>query len=547
MKHLVYIVTLFFLSLCASCSQEEVTNTTVDKGGNVSISLTLPEKTGATRAPIEIAASHKLRCILEVRSKDATSVLVHRDEMAVTAGDIPAFNFQLVSGEYECLFWVDFIPRENSVAEVITEEGITYQHFTDAYYNTTDLRAVTINDATALFDNDLCYAFFAKKELDCEAENITTTVILARPFGKLTLKEEGEELTTLRKMKVEYPIPSQFNVSTGEPGIATIMATYEKEFAEDNANPVLFSNCLFASSAPEGKALEAIKLTFTTTEEIKGCTIAKGMISLKQNEHKSAKGTLIAGGEVTEQPETNEKPKVGDFFFLDGTWNSELTETNQANCIGIVFATEVGMGDDISNYTCKEILGYVMALNNVTGEGILSGITGNSNRAYLYRQSNGMASVDKFPAGTENKTDYNGYKVTSDLKNSDLYKINEEWSYPVLTHLEKNWTVQVPDNASNWYIPSFAQLMDMIIGCYGNGDVAKIEALSAAYAKVIELKIGKTFNTDSKARPLITSTLNGASEALMIQLKSDGTDIKSSSPGTSSVGYIRPVLTLISK
>ena len=67
-------------------------------------------------------------------------------------------------------------------------------------------------------------------------------------------------------------------------------------------------------------------------------------------------------------PEPSKDPQVGDYFFIDGTWSSELTEENKANCVGIVYAVGAQGGDDISNYPNSEgksIKGYVMALQNV--------------------------------------------------------------------------------------------------------------------------------------------------------------------------------------
>lgn len=545
MKYLAYIVALFILPWLYSCSQDEMSKleSWTDTGKNVSLTVALPGEAIGTRATIEIPATHKLRGILEVWSTDDVPALIYRDEKTASAGSMPDFTFQLESGEYNCLLWADFIPKENEASETV-KEGVSYRHFADGFYNTEDLSNVSVKDASNLFDTDLCDAYFGRITLDYESENINTVVTLTRPFGKLTVEESDvEALTALKGMSVECTSFTTFDVKTGEPTIRTATARLEKMFASDNTDSELFSYYFLLPSNEEGTPLETIKLNFETEDGTKGGSIASGKITLQRNEHKTAKGTLITGsGEVV--PPT-EKPKIGDFFFYNGTWGAELTEANKGNCIGIVFATGADEGDNAEQYGATEILAYVMALDNVTGT-VVSGETGNSNRFYMYRQKTATAPV-KF-AVEENRTAYNGYELTTSYLNSEQYGSAPEWTYPVLTALQTYWAVETPENASPWYVPSFAQLYDIVAGCYGVDGIKVDEALSAAYNKVIDMGLGRRLNLDgSKKRPCITSSLNDNGEALMIQLRPDGTDVSITSGTSASVGYIRPVLTIVSK
>ena len=65
MKKLYFIMTLIFMSLMASCSQEEIVNRETENK-RVSISAEFPGNIASTRASISIPATHKLRCIIEV-------------------------------------------------------------------------------------------------------------------------------------------------------------------------------------------------------------------------------------------------------------------------------------------------------------------------------------------------------------------------------------------------------------------------------------------------------------------------------------------------
>ena len=545
MKYLAYIVVLFILPWLYSCSQDEMSKPEgwANTGKNVSITVALPGEAIGTRATIEIPVTHKLRGILEVWSTDDVPALIYRDEKTALAGSMPDFTFQLESGEYNCLLWADFIPKENEASEAV-KEGVAYRHFADGFYNTEDLSNVSVKDASDLFDTDLCDAYFGQITLDYEVENVNTVVTLARPFGKLTVEESDvEALATLKGMSVECTSFTTFNVVTGEPTSRTTTARLEKVFDSGNTDSELFSYYFLLPSNEEGTPLETIELNFETEDGSKGGSIASGRITLQRNEHKTAKGTLIAGSGEVVLP--TEKPKIGDFFFYNGTWGTELTEANKGNCIGIVFATGTGENDNAEQYGATEILAYVMALDNVTGT-VVSGETGNSNRFYMYRQKTATAPV-KF-ATEENRTAYNGYELTTSYLSSEQYASALEWTYPVLTALQTYWTVGTPENSSPWYVPSFAQLHDIIAGCYGVDGIKANEALSAAYNKVIDMGLGRRLNLDgSKKRPCITSSLNDNGEALMIQLKPDGTDVSITSGTSGSVGYIRPVLTIVSK
>ena len=169
MKNFYFIITVCFLYLLTSCSREEVMNSAEESSNRVCIFPELAEDATATRAQINIAATHKLRCILEVWTKEDSPERVYRDEVAVEAGAIPPFEFALKTGDYICLMWADFIVKE-AVASQVTSEDITYNHFEDTYFDTSNLHRIFIKqeNAETLFDTDLCDAFFAQLELKKE-------------------------------------------------------------------------------------------------------------------------------------------------------------------------------------------------------------------------------------------------------------------------------------------------------------------------------------------------------------------------------------------
>lgn len=567
MKNLFVIITVIFASLLTSCSKEEVMNST-GESNRVCIFAELPEDAAATRAQIGIAATHKLRCIIEVWTKEDLPVLVHREEVAIEAGAIPPFEFALKAGDYNCLMWADFIKKEAGTT-LVTSEGVTYDHFEEIYYRTADLHAVTIldEDAVNLFDTDLCDAFFAQLELKKEEGGVSEQLKLARPFAKLIVKEKDvEKFGELKKMRTIYEVPKGFNVAMGEPISETMNAVYEKTFEEDDQSQVLFTNYIFAPAATSGKALGAMALSFTTNGKM-DCEIAAGSIIIKRNEKASASGNLITEGTIDPDPEPEEgTPKVGDYFFKDGTWNSELTDANKANCVGIVYAVGTQAGDNIGNYgesgADKQILGYVMALESIYGsaeDGLIADESMLNGRIYWYNVKAGLYEtlINTFPyvapLDVENS---NGYANTEGYLSSSAFTDHRtDFYFPALQIFTK-WQGQQSAiaNASKWYIPSFKQLSIAVGGCYGYAGVSsfydfpaveKVEALASAFETAKRQSIAKGFTTGKHF--MLTSTISlkqPGYEPIVILCDNTSAGIKPQQVNKPA-GVIRPVFTIL--
>ena len=228
MKKLYFIMTLIFMSLMASCSQEEIVNRETENK-RVSISAEFPGNIASTRASISIPATHKLRCIIEVWEAEKNPELKYRNEMTVEGGVVaPTFDFALKPGEYNCLIWADLIKKDAVTSEVTIGDEVTYTHFEDTYYDTSDLNSVKVKDAKALFDTDLCDGFFMSMQLKKSDTPVQKVVKLVRPFAKLIVKEnEAEKFATLQKISVSYEMPEAFNVATGEPTAEKVSGLYE--------------------------------------------------------------------------------------------------------------------------------------------------------------------------------------------------------------------------------------------------------------------------------------------------------------------------------
>lgn len=545
MKQLFSIVTILFLCLVSCNEMEEVNGT--GNGGTVNISAEFPDKTVDTRAVVSIPSTHKLRCIIEVWSKEASITPTYRAELAIVGGELPKFKFSLPDGEYECLMWADCIEGEAEATNVTIGDK-SYKHYADLFYDTGDLRKVSILDKTAkdMFDTDLCDAYFARMDFRKQAGVVNETLKLKRPFSKIVVKEnEADKFATLKKFSVKYSVPSAFNVATGEPLPSTMRAEYEKVI-EDKTNPVLFTSYIFTPSS--ATVLGEMGIVFTTDGGNLNYLLDEGVIFLQRNQIINAGGNLIASA-VASPIEPVGDPQIGDYFFADGTWKSSFNEENKADCIGIIFALGEQDGDDISAYgeagNGKKILGYVMALKNSdrsTGVPLL-----------LYKGDDVTRFSFLGESDDVEREKFNGYANTYALLNSDLFVSNKE-NYPVLNGFE-TWlqeTAPKPTaNASAWYIPSFNQLIKIVGYCYGYaGDgfyktkIEPLEVFKTSFQHAISEGIASDFVTNVRERPLQCSTLRKDKPGTWAIRYNDNTK-KVTIKNEVGTGYIRPVFTIL--
>lgn len=582
MKKLYIITALIFMALSVSCNQEEMVNKSAG-GERVSISAELPGDVAATRAQIEVPATHKLRCIIEVWEADRNPDLKYRKEIAVEGGTIPTFDFALKPGDYNCLVWADFIRADAAITEVTVADDITYTHFEDTYYDTSNLNEITVKDAggSMLFDTELCDGFYMNMELKKSESAVQKAVKLVRPFAKLIVKEnEAGKFAGLEHLRVNYEMPKTFNVATGEPGTEMLAAVYDKSFAPEDNSQILFTGYIFTPSI--GFSMGSAILSFKTESGTVKCEIPEGSITLKRNQQLVAGGNLISGGGIEPEPEPvpGDELHVGDYFFIDGTWSSELTESNKDNCVGIVYAVGVHPEDNTGNYGVeaggKSIRGYVMALKNTGIPAELfpeenSRYLLNNSRPYFYMQKEGGGGKDDavtvFTKGNDpDWTKYDGYGATHAILTEPSYSAaTDKKHYPALLVFEQ-WkeTAEKPQNSSGWYIPASGQLYEAVGKCYGftlketdkdyadnvqwgaeniNEDMLLLEALLTA----IDMGIATNFpaNENAKGYYVYTSSLSNDAMPMAIQVGAEQVTSLYPKPNYKTQGIIRPFLTII--
>lgn len=148
-----------------------------------------------------------------------------------------------------------------------------------------------------------------------------------------------------------------------------------------------------------------------------------------------------------------EEPKVGDFFYQDGTWSAEYKGTAANPCIGLVFAIGSGVGDKASNYPgtgMTAIRGYVVAVNDAAGE-----------KGSRFCNLDAM-QIEGVQTGGKR---YSGFADTKAISKFSDYS---EENYPAAALcLKYNETVKAPAGTSGWYLPASPQV-EAIAGSYYN-------------------------------------------------------------------------------
>lgn len=454
-----YIVSLLLccMSLLVGCGEDDTTNGNNDIS-QVRISATLPGEFATTRGGM--SATHKLRCILEVWSRDAEpKLLYHEVTVAGAADETKAFpfDFEMAAGTYDCLMWADYIDVNAG-----TEES--------KYYNTTDLRKVSVKNANSLINNNASDAFFYSGEIvKQEGAALQLEVALVRPFSKISVKEKDlAKFKLLQGLTVSLNVPTAFNVATGQVYEEVAMANYTDADFDPGVSPdgTLFAAYVFAKA--EDYLLGEINLRFVTQKLPLQKVVIPAIIPVMRGKHVRVGGNMM---EVSSVPDTNFEitydiditdwtesdqeievtealPVVGDFFYKDGSYSSNYTKSEANPCIGVVFAVTGDGGkaadDKPENYVDNK---GVQKLEKVRGWVIAA-----------YDLDEPGASVKLVPLAADNVEIPEEVKKTKDdimgFKNTEAFKSKTIGNYPIaklIVDYENNPQTKAPSNTCGWY------------------------------------------------------------------------------------------------
>lgn len=550
-KNFIYLAMTLLVGLFSSCSQEETVDASASQSKLFSITAELPTEYRANTRAIPAVDNHYLRCILEITDMEGNSV--HREEKLGTDANADgklSFSFAIeAAGTYNYRMWADFIDADGQGKDPVTGR------YTDKFFKTKDLTSITVIDPADLYNTDACDAFSGHGSFEKGQATIENplSVTLIRPFAKLIVSDKSKEnFDKCTTVSVSQEIPAGFDVSTGTVSSKMVTATLPASKplgtgiqTGETHDLELFSCYIFA----DNDALGEIAMTFVTTDGGREIAIPAN-VPVKKNTRTLLRGYLVAESQNNGQidtdfsewnPDNNEEvdptvptvnPKIGDYYYSDGTYSSELTTDASNPCIGIVFATKAIDEDVASAYgEYTSIKGYVMALKS-------------TNRAQFCVKE--MRDVINFTGLELAKT---GYENTTALLSDSRYTGHTE-SYPVITDFitfrDQNVT---PEKSSGWYIPSIGQLKEMVIGYYGFEETAKNDV----FFKAVEAIEGaNNFVNDKSARYLLSSNISNSKVAPItltngvLNANTSAQLIFHSDASKLGVqGQIRPILTIL--
>ena len=490
------------LMLFASCSQEEIISTVGDQqepGSLATISVNLPEE-AATRAMPTVEGFTR-RCILQLVDASGVAISGYRYEEEVTAETV-SFTYEVpAEADYQCVFWADYIQTAETdyIYDTQNLPNIGYTgmnngpHFTDA----ADAFCGVLNPATAA---------------------ITT---LTRPLTRINLgTETPANFSGYTNIEVSrFNIPAGYDIFN-----QTALTTENKEIrlasqAMTNAETGDWAHFYVFAAANETSFSTNMVVTVSgesvenKTSTITSLTLdANMLVDMNFTEDPEAPETMDVtvsfGDEYENQPiDPNAPLAVGDYIDATGA------KTDASSAVAVVFALAEGKVDASTYGEGNTVEAYAVSLTKAAG------------RAYLKDGSAGTWTPTLISTATmDTESPYSGYQMSSDM----LTSIGDYAS--TLFTAYNTWVSSSSSisNASNWYIPSYAQLQDILT--LDNATLK--EALNGAYTSTYFL-ISSSVNADL--------TIHGSSYN-----STDGTvqNANQNIDPTSHQGVIFPVVTI---
>lgn len=497
-----------------------------DSEGTGTVEVELPEggtPTDGTDAPFpETPEGYRLRCVLVCGD--------NRYEMVESEAVNNRFYFRDVPGGQDLFVWADYIEED----AVPGEDGC----YADLYYNTQSLPEVSyVADRMAdgsLFNNDACDAFYGHV-----AAGEPAVITLERPFAKVTYSNE-DAIAVSGNIKVSYEVFNRFNIKSGAP-TETGTISYDGEVA-DRAGRVWFSNYLFAS-VYGGTRLPGTAITMTADGVTKN--IGTSEMELCAGQRVNAHFNWAdAGISITVDVDFDDPdaPRVGDYYYSDGTWSTILDERKTP--VGVVFAistdgTESDAPDNYDGLDFENIKGWVVALkDNASGTNttprFISDATGGNTA--------GLVSAEGVGTGIN---DIRGYANSRAWLENEL---TDGATYTALNRVATHETdndAPLPDDVvmSGWYIGSLGQMMELREKYTAEGSVVKASLQALTEKGLAEMLMEGTGGSSY----YYTSTAGSSSSiSLGVYLMSTSAEVTSTpyTVGKGSDGrHVRPILT----
>lgn len=273
-----------------SCSDDEKNTSEESDVNKVQLIATYPEMYINARA--QAPSGHKLRCILEIWSKGEGAKLVYHEEVAAdpaTSMGKLFFNFQMEAGTYDCIMWTDYIDISATAAST---------RYPDKYYDTSDLKEITVKNVNEFMNNEACNAFFYTGEIQKESGEILQMELpLIHVLTKISIQENNpNEFSFLKGVAVSYSTFMKFNVYTGMVFEERVTVNYN----EDNYDPAGSENgtlfTIYVLADKEKRSLGEMNMDLTTSSKVQH-VVVPDIIPLLRGQHIKVSGSIMEAQE----------------------------------------------------------------------------------------------------------------------------------------------------------------------------------------------------------------------------------------------------------
>lgn len=447
-KYHLYLWFIALVGLMTACSQDEAAGPQTYEPTSVTLSASVDRniQTRAATMPDEC----KLRYILEVWTTDENPVLKLRKEELKEDFSGVDFTFDLTdAGDYNALLWADFIQASVTTPTTQTISGVECDHYQDLNFKTTEnlknIIRTTVGNVPTLHNDAFCACHPISKKTGAYSGNVQ----LVRPFGQINIIEkDADALAKVGQTEVVFNVPKGYNVENGMPtseteSVRQAAISYPLSGSNHDCTANLFYDYIFAPTTGQ-TTLGEIKLTFTSSDktlQIGDFTIPANM-PVERNKRTNISGHIVSVSDVPNDEaklsvtisdgwsndliEKDSDPKVGDYYYSDGTWSPDAKTITGNPILGVVYKVNAdGTGKVVSP---TEQTGLKWGPKDVT-TGATSTTSGKENTDMIFTKvSEGTYTLSDYPIFNACKelrtsTGNNGWYIPILPEYSDLFKV----------------------------------------------------------------------------------------------------------------------------
>ena len=497
-KYHLYLWFIALVGLMTACSQDEAAGPQTYEPTSVTLSASV-DRSIQTRA-ITMPSDCKLRYILEVWTTGESPVLKLRKEELKEDFSGVDFTFDLTdAGDYNALLWADFIQARVTTPTTQTISGVECDHYQDLNFKTTEnlkniIRTPAGNIPT-LHNDAFCACHPISKKIGAYSDNVQ----LVRPFGQINIIEkDADALAKVSQTKAVFNVPKGYNVENGMPTSETEEATKTAAFyplsgSKNDCTANLFYDYIFAPTTGQ-TTLGEIKLTFTSSDKTlqigdftipanmpvernKRTNISGHIVSVSDAPNDEAKlSVTISDGWSNDLIEKDSDPKVGDYYYSDGTWSPDAKTITGNPIIGVVYkVNDDGTGKVVSP---TEQTGLTWGPDVATGVTSLASGKENTDKVFalIANQSYTLSDYPIFNACKELRTSTgkDGWYIPTPPEYSDLSNVASTINNKITAI--SGTTLFVPSDYTDGYWTSTevsSNTANLMISGYSAGTVNK--------------------------------------------------------------------------